>query len=253
MVFAERAFRSFLEPGEEILEVFHRHPVVMVKKQLEILVFGVFVPLFLWYLFPEFVLFFTLWLVISVFRILYTVVGWYFDSLLLTNVSILDVYWNGFFDRSSSRLEYPMIEGISYAIQGFRRTVFNYGHVHINRSGGSSVLDLPDAVNPPKVERVILSHQEKFVSEQSIKDSDTLKSLLVTMIRHHNKNGGVPEAEIQVPDLSSATQAEAEKDAKKGSEPSQKTEPKGAPSKPGNPLNPPKSGGSKMPKKIKFY
>jgi hypothetical protein len=106
----------------------------------------------------------------------------------VTNVSLLKTYWSGFFDRSSSRLEYPMIEGISYSIQGFRHTVFNYGHVHINRSGGSSVIELPDAVNPPRVERLILTHQEKFVSDQSVKDSETLKSLLVSMVRHHVKN-----------------------------------------------------------------
>lgn len=181
-------FAPHLDPGEEVIEVFHRHPFIMLPSLGRILFFTFLIPLLLFYMFPEFALFFFLWVGIGLIRLVYIFFNWYHDALLVTNVSLLRTFWNGFFDRSSSRLEYPMIEGISYAIQGFRRTVFNYGHVHVNRSGGSSVLDLPDAVNPPKVERLILSHQEKFVTDQSLQDSETLKTLLVTMIRNHNKN-----------------------------------------------------------------
>lgn len=181
-------FRPHLDPGEEVLDVFHRHPFIMFPSLARISFFTFLVPLFLYYMFPEFAFFFFLWMGVGIIRLVYVFFNWYHDALLVTNVSLLKTYWSGFFDRSSSRLEYPMIEGISYTIQGFRRTVFNYGHVHVNRSGGSSVLDLPDAINPPKVERVILSHQEKFVTDQSMKDSDTLKTLLVSMIRQHNKN-----------------------------------------------------------------
>jgi len=187
-------FKPHLDPGEEILEVFHRHPFIMLPSLGRILFFTFLVPLFVMYLFPQFALFFFLWMGFGVVRMVYVFFNWYHDALLVTTVSLLKTYWSGFFDRTSSRLEYPMIEGISYAIQGFRRTIFNYGHVHINRSGGSSVLDLPDAINPPRVERMILSHQDNFVSNQSIKDSDTLKSLLVTMIRHHAKNNPEPVA-----------------------------------------------------------
>ncbi len=189
-------FRPHLDPGEEVLEVFHRHPFIMIPDIGRIMFFTFLVPLFLFYLFPEFAVFFFLWMAVGAIRLMYLVFNWYHDALLVTSVSLLKTYWSGFFDRSSSRLEYPMIEGISYTIQGFRRTVFNYGHIHVNRSGGASVLDLPDAVNPPKVERVILTHQEKFVTDQSMKDSETLKTLLVTMLRHHNKNN--PEAKQSV-------------------------------------------------------
>lgn len=185
---AQALFKPHLEPGEEIIDVFHRHPFVMLPSLGRILFFAFLVPLFLYYMFPEFVLFFALWMLAGVIRIIYLVFNWYHDALLATSVSLLKTYWNGFFDRSSSRLEYPMMEGISYTIQGFRRTVFNYGHVHVNRSGGSSLLELPDAINPPKVERLILTQQEKFTSSQGMQDSETLKSLLVTMIREHNKN-----------------------------------------------------------------
>ena len=183
-------FAPHLDPGEEVLQVFHRHPFIMLPSLGRVLFFTFLIPLLLFYMFPEFALFFFLWMGVGLIRLIYVIFNWYHDALLVTNVSLLKTFWNGFFDRSSSRLEYPMIEGISYAIQGFRRTVFNYGHVHVNRSGGSSVIELPDAVNPPKVERIILSHQENFVTKQSLEDSETLKSLLVTMIRQHNKNEG---------------------------------------------------------------
>ncbi len=190
---AQVLFKPQLDDGEEVLEVFHRHPFIMLPSLSRISFFTFLIPLFLYYLFPGFELFFLLWMAIGIVRLVYVIFNWYHDALLVTNVSLLKTYWNGFFDRSSSRLEYPMIEGISYAIQGFRRTVFNYGHLHVNRSGGTSTLELPDAVNPQKVERLILSHQESFISDQSVKDSDTLKSLLVSMIRHHAKNNPEPK------------------------------------------------------------
>jgi len=204
---AQRFFRMHLEPEEEVLEVFHRHPFIMLPSFGRILFFAFLVPMFLFYMFPEFVLFFMLWMFIGGVRIIYVLFSWYHDALLATSVSLLKTYWNGFFDRSSTRLEYPMMEGISYNIKGFRRTIFNYGHVHVNRSGGTSLLELPDAINPPKVERLILRQQERFVSDQSMKDSETLKSLLVTMIRHHNKKN--PQ-EAQLPELNK-TEAPAKK------------------------------------------
>ena len=175
-----------------MLEVCHRHLFVLLPGLGRILFCTFLVPLFLYYLFPEFGVFFLFWLGAGLVRLIYHIFNWYHDALLITNISLLKTFWSGFFDRSSTRLEYPMIEGISYAIQGFRRTVFNYGHVHVNRSGGSSAIELPDAVNPPKVERMILTYQEKFTSDQSMKDSEALKTLLVNMLRQQAKTHGTP-------------------------------------------------------------
>ncbi len=188
MLIASKLFHHYLEPGEEIYDVFHRHPAVMLPDMMRIGFFGYLIPAFLYYLFPDVGVLFFIWMFISTIRVLYVVMHWYHDAILLTSVSLLCVAWEGFFDRTSSRLEYPMVEGVSYEFRGLRQNIFNYGMVSIARAGSTNPLVLKEAMNPRKVERRVMAQQEKFVSHQSLKDADALKSLLTTLIRHHAKN-----------------------------------------------------------------
>ncbi len=190
-------FKQYLEPGEEVLDICHRHIFIMMGSFLRMLFFGFLIPLLLWYLFPDVTIFVVPWMLISFARLTYIILTWYYDSLLITNVSLNKTFWNGFFSRSSARLEYPMIEGLSYNITGFRKTIFNYGLVTIERAGGAASIQFPDAVNPKKVERLVLHYQDKFVSDQNLKDSKSLQNLLVTMLRHHSKTQGTGAAQKQ--------------------------------------------------------
>jgi hypothetical protein len=162
MFLAQYVFRQYLEPGEKILAAFHRHPFV-----------------------PDFILFIGVWLFISVIRLIKIGLIWYHDALLITDVSLLDVCWNGIFDRTSARLEYPMIEGVTLEIRKFRRVLFNYGDITVQGAGGGTNIALRDVMNPKRVERMIMMHQEKFVTDQGLKDSESLKTLLTSMIRQH--------------------------------------------------------------------
>gem|GEM_PF-340642 len=190
MYLAQILFESHLDPGEKILEVCHRHPFVMFNDLLHVLFFTFFVPLFLWYLFPGFAIFYYLWFAIGFMRLSYVLSNWYHDAILITNVSLIKATWHGVFDRTSTRLEYQMIEGLTYTIRGLRKTIFNYGDLEISRTGGGTAIALPDAANPQKVERLVLHYQEKFVSDQSLKDAESLKNLLAVMLRQHAKKHG---------------------------------------------------------------
>jgi len=192
MFVANYLFAPYLEEGEKVLRVFHRHFFVMLPDLFRVLLFGVAIPLFLFYLFPDFAFFFAIWIFVTLIRLVYILFNWYHDALLVTTVSLISVQWNGFFDRMSSRLEYNQIDGTTSEIRGFRRTLFNYGNVTIQHGSGVPIV-LRDAVNPKSVEKQIMLYQDKFVSDQSLKDSDALKDLLTTMLRHHVKTGSIPE------------------------------------------------------------
>jgi len=192
MFVANYLFAPYLEKGETILKVFHRHVFVMLPDFLRVLLFGIAIPVFLFYLFPTFLLFFAVWIFITLIRIVYIFFNWYHDALLVTSVSLLSVQWNGFFDRMSARLEYNQIDGTSSAIRGFRRTLFNYGDVMIQHGSGIPIM-LKDAVNPKSIEKQVMIYQDRFVGEQSLRDSDSLKNLLSTMLKHHVKTGGIAE------------------------------------------------------------
>jgi hypothetical protein len=84
MLIAEFLFSPYLEPEEKILRVFHRHPFVMLPELLRILFFGVAIPVFLDVLFPDFMLFFIIWILISFVRLIYVFFSWYQDVILVT-------------------------------------------------------------------------------------------------------------------------------------------------------------------------
>lgn len=185
MYIADRVFGSYLDPGEKILSICHKHPFVFIPDMLRVLFFGYAIPLFLFYLFPDYWLFFSIWLAISTLRLFRVILIWYHDSLLLTTESLIDVVWHGIFNRTTSRLEWSMIEGVTLEIKGFWEVAFNYGDVKVQGAGGGTYINLRDAVNPRKVEKLVMSYQEKFVTDQTFKDSESLKSLLTSLVRQH--------------------------------------------------------------------
>jgi hypothetical protein len=189
MIIAKHLFKPYLEDGEKIIHAFHRHPVVLVPDVVRISFFGFAIPIFLWYLWPNLWLCWLIWICVSWIRLVYAIFKWYHDSILITDASLLHVDWNGFFDRSSSRLDYHLITGTSSQIKGVLRTILNYGTVTIGATG--SGMTLPDAVNPKNVEKLVVIYQEKFISHQNVKDNDALKSLLVQLVRHHAKTGDI--------------------------------------------------------------
>lgn len=180
-------FSPHLEKTEKILHVAHRHPFLLLKGALINGFFHSFLPIFFWYVFPEAWYVFTVWLIYGFIAMNLMVFNWYFDSILVTSMSLIDVKWNGPFDRSSVRLEYQMIEGTTYVFKGILQTVFNYGLIQISRQGGVVGISLDDAIAPTKVESVILSYQEKYLSERNMEDVSSLKNLLSEMIRKHAK------------------------------------------------------------------
>ena len=190
MFHSEIFFAPYLEQGEKVTHVFHRHPFIMIRDLCRITIFSLGIPLFLYYLFPQFFLFFSIFIFIGVVRILYVIFNWYHDALLTTSVSLIAVQWNGFFDRTSSRLEYQNIDGTSCEIRGFRRTIFNYGIVTI---AGSTTIVLKDAMNPKRVEKKVMEEQEKFMHHMHASDSNAMKALLTDVVRAHVQTKGSPE------------------------------------------------------------
>jgi hypothetical protein len=180
-------FGPHLEKDENILYVVHRHPFLMFKNGLKIAALHFFLPIFLWNVFAEIWFVFLVWLIYGIIAMNKMIFNWYFDAILITDMSLIDVTWNGPFDRNSVRLEYSMIEGTSYSFKGILQTLFNYGTVQINRQGGATGFELKDAVNPSKVESVILNYQEKYLANKNMEDVGALKNLLTEMIRKHAK------------------------------------------------------------------
>jgi hypothetical protein len=180
-------FGPHLEKDEKILYIVHRHPFLLVKGFFKIFVLTFLSPVFLWMVFPEIWFVFLIWVLYGIIMLNKLIFNWYFDVILVTDMSLIDVTWNGPFDRNSTRVEYQMVEGTAYTFKGILQTVFNYGTIKINRESGVVGLELKDAVNPAKVESIIMSYKEKYISDKNFEDSKALKRLLGEMIKKHTQ------------------------------------------------------------------
>lgn len=178
-------FGPYLEKDEKILHIARRHIFILAGEIFKIAVLKFFVPIFFWFVFPELWFAWLVWVLYGGISLNKVIFQWYFDVILVTDLSLIDIKWHGFFEKESVRLEYANVEGTSYNFKGFFQTIFNYGLLQINRQGGGVGLELPDAITPAKVESIVMLYQEKYLSDKSMSDVASLKNLLGEMIKKH--------------------------------------------------------------------
>ena len=117
--------------GEEVLLVFHQHPLVMRKE----LIFGLFAilfalmpplawPLASWAWDP---LWWTLVLVAAAW--FHRWVGWYYSVYIVTDERLIEIKQRGFFNRRVSEYGLDKIQNINYHIRGFQAVIFQFGDI----------------------------------------------------------------------------------------------------------------------------
>lgn len=187
-------YKSYLADGEKIQFVIHRHIFMAFKHFSQIFFFGIFIPFVAWWLFPQIAIFAAVWLGIGALRFIYEFFDWYYDVWLITNASIVEIMWQGFFNKSSARIEYHTIQGIGYDVSGFMRTIFNYGTVTLEKfAGAASVFD--GAANPKRKAEMLTRAQEDFITNKSFRDHRALQGILTDMLQKHIVENGIEEAE----------------------------------------------------------
>ena len=191
MKFRHVFYQRHLDDGEIILHVARRHWLILKIKIWKATTFGMILPFLLFLLFPMFFIVSLIWFILGVTKFTLKYFEWHHDCLLITNLGIIDIERRGLFYNVSKRIEYHMMDGISYSIQGFLATLLNYGDVVIDKMGSGVQINLEDAANPRGLDRVIMRYQEKFVREKSFTDHETLKGMLAEMISTHAQQGGV--------------------------------------------------------------
>jgi hypothetical protein len=73
-------------------------------------------------------------------------------------------------------------------------TIFNYGNVTLAKLGGPSEVTLKDAYKPKRVEKNVVSAQEKHMTSRNFQDQEVLKQLLSDIVVDHIKKKGLPDA-----------------------------------------------------------
>lgn len=184
-------YARYLDDGEKILDVVHRHVITLKVSSAKTSFFGIILPIIFYLFFPQLLFIVLIWIGIGLFGLFYHFIDWYFDCWLLTNYGVVDLDKEGLFSMTSTRVEYHMIEGISYTIKGFFNTVLNVGDITIDKLGAKTSVVLLDAAHPQQVERKIMDFQERYVAERSLRDHQALKDMLADMIAYHIQNNKV--------------------------------------------------------------
>ncbi len=177
-------FKSHLEEDESIRYVAHRHIFTEWRHLMKIIITGIGLPVLFYLLFPlaPFKYVWMGWGGIGLIKFIYEIFDWYFDAWVITNLSVIDVEWQGFFNRTSTRIEYDGVAGITYNIKGFWGTVLNYGDVSLEHFISTNSVVLQNAARPKKVERQILSAQGEYMNNKTMSDHEALKQMLVNML-----------------------------------------------------------------------
>ncbi|MFC1600261.1 hypothetical protein ACFL3T_04500 [Patescibacteria group bacterium] len=190
--FREYLFQDYLEDDEKIYFVGHRVIFIMFRDFARIIAIHGVLPFIGWLFFPN-----LFWIavgvgVLGIIRMLLVVQDWFYDCWLITNMGIIGVEWTGFFDRTSDRVEYQSIEGISYKIKGVIPTMFNYGNITLAKLGNQTHVKLKAAYNPKRIEKNVVKYQDKFLTKKNFTDQEVLKQLLSELVATHVQEHGLP-------------------------------------------------------------
>lgn len=107
---------------------------------------------------------------------------YYLDAWVITNRGIIDLEWHGWFHRSSTRVLYSDLQGVSYEINGIIGTIFRYGHMDIEKISTGTTMGMDYVKNPRAVESVILENMEAYMHTKNLKDATTVQEILAEFV-----------------------------------------------------------------------
>ena len=191
MFFQRILFRRHLNKGEKLWYVGHKHVI-----EIALLVFKVS---FLWLLIPwglfaltlsTLIMFLAIIISVIVYiRIMYILLDWYFDAVLITSESLMFVKWEGIFHHESSRIDYHSVESISIKQRGILGVVLGFGEISIERRDAPEI-SMKNIINPKRLELEIIKGKDTHGSQKMGENSDALKDVLSHLVSEHIKKHG---------------------------------------------------------------
>lgn len=127
---------------EEVFAVFRRHPVVMRKGLIGMLVVILISMLPITFR-PENIE--LLWLIAmgllaGIAILFYVWIGWYFSLLIMTNQRLVQMNQTGLFNRSVVDIGIDKIQNVNYQINGLQQTLLGFGTIVVQTFVGDLVI-----------------------------------------------------------------------------------------------------------------
>jgi uncharacterized membrane protein YdbT with pleckstrin-like domain len=145
--------------GEEVLFVFHKHPIVMRKG----LVFGMMGPLV--GILPAaihpasgFGLFFgglAAGFILGGLIFLPSWIGWHFSVFIVTDQRFIQITQKGLFHRAVADLTLAQIQSVNYEVSGLQETLLGFGTIKMQTYVGD--LTIRDVHHPARIQKQLIS------------------------------------------------------------------------------------------------
>lgn len=130
--------------GEEVLMVFHQHPLVMRKALIIglLLILLTTVPPLIWPL-ENWVWWPLLWGTVLVFAgWFYRWIGWYYSIYIVSSERIVEIKQKGFFNRKVTEFGLDKVQNVNYHIKGFQAALFKYGDITVQTYVGDLIMKM---------------------------------------------------------------------------------------------------------------
>lgn len=172
-------FSKYLPEWERILDVAHKHFIVIIDKIIFNYFFWVILPTFLFYnseLLQSFIPFFVLeiFIIIVFFKNIYDIFDWYNDVWIITNEWIVDLDWK-LFSSNSVSIKYTNIEWLELVETWFIDTILWKWDIIIHKVWGWEKFLLPNANKAFWTLEIIDKEQKKFKSHEHEEHEDDFK------------------------------------------------------------------------------
>lgn len=123
-----------------------------------------------------------LWMLFCLSWIARSFFDYYLDVWIITDQGIIDLKWNGWFQRQSSRILYSDIQGVSYEISGIFGTINRTGKVTVEKMSTGTSFSMSHIRNPRVVEGLILRKMEDYLHKKNLKDATHVQDLLASFV-----------------------------------------------------------------------
>lgn len=191
MIIQQFLFSRHLNDDEKILYAGHKHFIAVFEDILKLSILGIVFP---WVLYAFFYSLFFFWLAVGIsiivyVKMMYILVDWYFDALLITTESLIFVRWHGIFHQESARILYDSIDSVEIEWKGVLSTVLGFGEVQIERENAPTVIIYPQAF-PKKLEHAIMNAKQALEERKTGENTEALHGILSELVAQYVKNHG---------------------------------------------------------------
>ena len=155
---------------EEVLMVFRRHPVVMRKGLIALLV-GLLIgmiPSLIWPTDLGNLWFAPIGMALGGIFLFYEWVGWYYSVFIISDQRLIQITQKGFFNRSVVDIGLDKIQNINFQVSGVQETLLGFGTILVQTFVGDLIMD--HIHHPAKVQE----HIVKIIKELGYASFNTL-------------------------------------------------------------------------------